>query len=126
MGEDVVSLAAKLAGLKESKSQTETFSFDFDPPDTVDREMENQSEKIHMDLGFTARDVIFATRYEMARKVEDFLARRERSLLMDARASQAVAPKVAKIMAEELNKDDQWVRSEIKDYTDLVKNYILE
>jgi hypothetical protein len=36
-----------------------------------------------------------------------------------------VAPAVATIMAEVLKKDQQWIDQQVKDYSSLVKNYIL-
>ena len=46
--------------------------------------------------------VRFAARYEMARDVEDVLARRSRLLFLDAAESARQAPAVAAILAEEL------------------------
>jgi glycerol-3-phosphate dehydrogenase len=46
--------------------------------------------------------VRFAARFEMARTVEDMLARRSRLLFVDARQAAACADEVAKILAEEL------------------------
>ncbi len=69
--------------------------------------------------------VIWAVRHEMARTVEDFLSRRIRMLLLDARTSLMMAPEVADIMARELNQDPGWIRSQVADYQALVKGYIL-
>lgn len=52
--------------------------------------------------GLTEAMVRFAVRYEMARTVEDVLARRCRVLFLDARAAKAVAPAVAELLAQEL------------------------
>lgn len=52
--------------------------------------------------GLTEAMVRFAVRREMARTVEDVLARRSRLLFLDARQAEAVAPEVAGIVAEEL------------------------
>jgi len=62
----------------------------------------------------------------MARTVEDILARRTRALLLDAEASIAMAPTVARLMAEELNYDDNWVNNQIEDYTKLANEYLLK
>ena len=70
--------------------------------------------------------MIWAVREEMARTVEDFLARRCRWLLLDARSSIEAAPVVAKLMGEELNYRRRWQREQIQDYTELAKGYILE
>jgi glycerol-3-phosphate dehydrogenase len=52
--------------------------------------------------GFTEAMVRFAVRHELARTVEDVLARRSRWLFLDAAAAASVAGAVAGIMAEDL------------------------
>jgi len=49
--------------------------------------------------------VRFAARYEMAREVEDVLARRCRLLFLDAAEAARQADAVAAILAEELGRD---------------------
>lgn len=61
----------------------------------------------------------------MARTVEDFLARRSRALLLDARASIDMAPEVARLMAEELGYDDAWQAEQVAAYDNLAKEYLL-
>ena len=72
-----------------------------------------------------AGEVVWAVRHEMARTVEDFLARRTRSLLLDARASITAAPAVAGIMARELGRDDAWQKAQIAAYNDLAVKYLM-
>jgi glycerol-3-phosphate dehydrogenase len=69
-------------------------------------------------------DVIRAVGEEMARNVEDYLARRTRALILDARATLEAAPKVAAIMAKELGKNDQWQREQVARYRQLVQSYV--
>jgi glycerol-3-phosphate dehydrogenase len=57
--------------------------------------------------------------------VEDYLSRRTRHLLLDARAAVAAAPAVAAVMAETLGRDKGWVEEQVKAFTSLAKNYIL-
>ncbi|MBW1852933.1 MAG: glycerol-3-phosphate dehydrogenase/oxidase [Deltaproteobacteria bacterium] len=83
-------------------------------------------ERLHPDYEFTRADVLWAVRDEMARTVEDFLARRVRALFLDARASMKMAPEVAFLMARELGFDQTWVKSQINQYIELAKGYILE
>lgn len=83
-------------------------------------------ERLHPDYEFTKADVLWAVRDEMARTVEDFLARRVRALFLDARASMKMAPEVAFLMAKELGYDQTWVKSQIDQYVELAKGYILE
>ena len=51
--------------------------------------------------GLSEAMVRFAVRHEMARTVEDVLARRSRLLFLDAREALRVAPEVARLVAEE-------------------------
>jgi glycerol-3-phosphate dehydrogenase len=82
-------------------------------------------ERIHPDLAYLKVEVLWAARHEMARTVEDVLARRVRVLFLDAKKSIEMAPQVAKIMAKELHKDQQWVDQQIEDYTKLAQGYII-
>ncbi len=82
-------------------------------------------EALHPRLTAIAAEVVWAVRHEMARTVEDFLARRTRALLLDARASIAAAPTVAEIMARELNRDDVWQKTQIETYQDLAAKYLM-
>ena len=76
-------------------------------------------------LNIYAAQVIWAVRYEMARTVEDFLSRRVRALLLDAREAILVAPKVATLMAAELGKDKQWEENQVKEFEKVASKYIL-
>ncbi len=79
---------------------------------------------IHPSYTTVAGEVIWAVRFEMARTVEDFLSRRTRILLMDAKAAIEAAPVVAELMAKELNKDKKWVTGQVNDFSAIAKNYI--
>ena len=70
--------------------------------------------------------VLWAVREEMAMTVEDVLSRRVRLLFVDAREAIAAAPKVAAMMARELGRDQAWIDTQVKDFTDLAKTYIFE
>ena len=59
----------------------------------------------------------------MARTVEDVLARRTRALFLDARESIRMAPEVAKIMADELKKDEIWAEKQTAAFIKLAENY---
>jgi len=82
-------------------------------------------EKLHPTLPFVAAEVVWAARNEMARTVEDVLARRTRALLLGARASVDCAPKVAALLARELGRDAAWQKKQIAEYTELAKGYVL-
>ena len=70
-------------------------------------------------------EVVWAVKNEMARTVEDFLARRRRILFLDARAGINMAPEVAKLMASELKKNRRWQKSQIESFQKTAKNYLI-
>jgi glycerol-3-phosphate dehydrogenase len=82
-------------------------------------------EKLHDDLPYIKAEVVWSVRSEMARTVEDFLARRSRALLLDARASIDMADETARLMAEELGRDDAWASEQASAYKALAKEYLL-
>ena len=61
----------------------------------------------------------------MAHKLEDILARRTRCLFLDAYETEKIAPKVAEIMAEVLNKNQEWINEELEQFKLIIKNYQL-
>jgi glycerol-3-phosphate dehydrogenase len=65
-----------------------------------------------------------SVRQEMCMTVEDFLSRRTRSLLLDAKATIESAPVVAAMMAAEMNKDDSWIKEQINTFNTIAKNYL--
>lgn len=81
--------------------------------------------RVHPDDEYTKGEVIWSVRYEMARTVEDILARRTRVLFLDARLAMAMGPEVARLMAEELNKDTEWQTEQVKAFNKVAGNYIL-
>lgn len=82
-------------------------------------------EKMDHRLDFLKAEVVWAVRNEMARTVEDVLARRVRALFMDARAAISMAPLTAEIMAGELGRDAAWQAEQIAEFTKMAHNYIL-
>lgn len=84
------------------------------------------AEKLHTDFDHIGAEVVWSVRHEMARTVEDILARRFRILFLDAAKSMEMAPKVAAIMAEQLAKDDGWVTAQLGRYGKLAKDYLPE
>jgi glycerol-3-phosphate dehydrogenase len=81
-------------------------------------------EPLHPDLPYRVHDVIWAARFEMARTVEDVLARRTRSLFLNARAAQAMAPKVAALLAQELGRDEAWQQQQVRAFEHVAKGYL--
>lgn len=83
-------------------------------------------ERIHPALPYVAAEVVWAVREEMARTVEDVLARRTRAILLGARASIEAAPRVAAIMARELQRDAAWEKRSVEDYTHVAQGHLLQ
>ena len=84
------------------------------------------AQPIHPDYPYTGAEVVWAVREEMAQTVEDFLSRRCRILLLDAKAALHMAPKVAGLMAAELGKDADWIMSELEEFYKLAKKYLIQ
>jgi glycerol-3-phosphate dehydrogenase len=145
MAEDTIEKAIMLGGLPERECVTRHlpihgFRMDIDPyndplaPYGLEKEeilalAEDEdgwngwlTEKLHI----LKAQVAWAVRKEMARTVEDVLARRTRALFLDARESIRIAPEVARLMAKELKRGDEWITSQIKIFNTVAKNYYFE
>ncbi|MCB1908985.1 MAG: glycerol-3-phosphate dehydrogenase/oxidase [Rhodocyclaceae bacterium] len=64
-----------------------------------------------------------AVESEYARSVEDVLARRYRTLFLDAARACAEAPRVARTMADVLGRDSAWVRAQVTEFEALAAGY---
>jgi glycerol-3-phosphate dehydrogenase len=83
------------------------------------------AEKLHPELEYLKAEIVWAVRNEMARTVEDVLSRRVRILFHNARLAVEVAPKVARIIARELNKDQLWIDNQLEKFNKICQKYIL-
>ena len=81
---------------------------------------------LHPRLPFRLREVVWSARYEMARTVEDVLARRTRALFLDARAAIEAAPAVASLLARELHRSEAWKAKDLESFVETAKGYIYE
>jgi glycerol-3-phosphate dehydrogenase len=77
-------------------------------------------------LPYIKAQVIWAVRHEMARTVEDVLARRLRALFLDAQAAIDMAPQVAALMATELGKDGSWQQAQVQAFNNMAQHYLLQ
>ena len=143
MGQDTIDKATLIAGLEERDCITENLSlhgylknvdlddhlyvYGSDAKAIRDLIASNPTmgELLHKDLDFTIAEVVWACREEMALTLDDMLSRRVRALYLDARAAIEMAPAVAGIMANELEKDQEWIDSEVSTFTELAKGYFL-
>ena len=117
MAEDAVTAAASSAGLPARDCATGTLPLAALPA-------AGSREPLHPRLDVRVGEIVSAARHEMARTVADALSRRSRALLLDARASIGIAPRVAAIMAAELRQDTRWQREQVEAFTALAATYL--
>ncbi|WP_457617307.1 glycerol-3-phosphate dehydrogenase/oxidase [Lutibacter sp.] len=142
MGEDAINKMCKLLHFKQKKSTTQHLKIhgykkqvNFKNPlyfyGSDLKKLQQLAEDEHLDaylsrsLHIIKAQVVWGVRFEMARTVEDVLARRTRALFLDAKESVRIAPEVAKLMASELNKDAFWEQKQVNEFKEIAKNYIL-
>jgi len=89
------------------------------------REQPDLGHRLHPSLPYTGAEVLWAARHEMARTVEDVLARRTRALFLNARAALAMAPPVAKLLAQELGRDAAWQSRQIAEFEKTAAGYLV-
>ena len=80
---------------------------------------------LHPALPICGAEVVWAARVEMARTVEDVLARRTRALFLDARAAMAMAPEAARLLARELGRDAAWQQEQVEAFRALAQGYVV-
>ena len=117
MAEDAIDAAAASAGLPARSAATGTLPLAMLPT-------AGSREPLHPRLDVRVGEIVCAARREMARTVADALSRRTRALLLDARASIEIAPRVAAIMAAELRRDTRWQREQVEAFTALAAAYL--
>ena len=144
MAEDVVDRAIGIGNLSPFICKTESlpvhgsmqnidqhdhlYVYGSDREQVVELIKENKTwkGKLHPRYDYLEAEVIWAVRHEMARTVEDVLARRLRLLFLDARAAIAAAPLTAKLMGDELGKDAIWQNEQVASFTELAGKYLLQ
>ncbi|HSI08334.1 MAG TPA: glycerol-3-phosphate dehydrogenase C-terminal domain-containing protein, partial [Rariglobus sp.] len=128
MGEDVINRMEAVAGLPAKASVTAGLAIlgasEGAETAALVEERPELGGLIHPALDYTPADVVRSVRREMARTVEDVLARRTRALVLDAKASIEAAPEVARWMARELGRDPDWVAAQVAAYTALARGYV--
>jgi glycerol-3-phosphate dehydrogenase len=140
MGEDVINRASTLAGLAQTPSKTAELRlhgwvaeakagtewqqvYGSDLPQLLAIEPE-LNKPLHPNLPFQQSEIIWAIRYEMARTLEDLLARRTRGLFLDARATIEAAPLAARLLAQELGHDELWQRKQVAAFDATAERYV--
>jgi glycerol-3-phosphate dehydrogenase len=142
MAEDVIDRAASLCGLSKKASQTaglhlhgwilrpeaesewqQVYGADLPLLDGLAEDPELDG-LLHPELPFRRCEVVWAARHEMARTVEDILARRTRALFLDARASIEAAPVAAHLLARELGRDAAWEQNQVAAFRTVAERYL--
>ncbi len=77
------------------------------------------------ELPYTGAEVVWAARYEMARTLDDVLARRLRALPLNARAAMRMAPETAKLLARETGRNEAWAGEQVRAFRNLAEQYSL-
>lgn len=143
MARDTVDRAAELADLEERPCPTESLNihgyhqhadrfgplryYGADAPalQSLIDDTPGGAERVHPDLPLTKGEILWAAREEMARTVDDALARRSRCLLFNARAAIEAAPAVAAILGDELGRDASWQREQVEAFGEIAKHYVI-
>jgi glycerol-3-phosphate dehydrogenase len=140
MAEDCVDKAAHLAGLKPQVSSTKALCIHGHSNDERAQEYSEYGsdasglrqlvdstpgagDPLAERLPIVAGQAIFAARHEMARTVEDVLARRTRALFLDAESAIGAAPRVAALLAAELNRDAKWQAGQLEQFRLVAEAY---
>jgi glycerol-3-phosphate dehydrogenase len=90
----------------------------------VMRERPELAEYLHPAMPIRGAQVVWAVREEMARKLDDVLARRTRALFLNARAAVVMAPAVARLMARELHQAQSWEVQQLSEFK-LIASYFM-
>ncbi len=142
MAEDVVDRAAAVGGLESRKCATHELALHAAVDTAQDdrlrvygadareiSKLESAQPELARPLGervpVTGAQVVWAAREEMARTVEDVLARRTRVLFLDARDAMTMAPAVARLLAAERAKDAAWESAQVAAFNELASGYLI-
>ncbi len=143
MAEDCVDQAATLANLPDKECLTRTLNIHghhsnaaiFGPLASYGSDASRirglidadatLGQALDAELPYCAAEVVWAAREEMARTVEDILARRTRSLFLNARAAIRMAPRVAALLAHELGRDSKWRDNQVEEFNRVAAGYLV-
>jgi glycerol-3-phosphate dehydrogenase len=112
MGEDVIDRAADLIGPAARPSATHNLR------------LHGADSDSKTSMALTRGFVRHIAREEMARTVEDVLARRWRTLFIDARAAIGAAPMVAEVLGSELNRPAEWRDEQVAAFRKMASGYL--
>ncbi len=142
MAQDMVEKVEKVKSWQKTESKTKKFKIhgykkDVDLNDPLyvygtDKEKilelaqkeQGLDELLSESLQLSRAQVVWAVREEMARTLEDVLARRIRCLFLDAPETMRIAPVVSSIVAKELGKDKAWEEKQVAEFLAMANNYV--
>lgn len=132
MAQDALDAAVQVGGLPQRECRTADLRLHGAVPHAADRygseraevdDLPGAGKVLCANLGLTEAEVRFAVRRELARTVEDVLARRHRALFLDATIAAAAAPAVARLVAQETGRDERWCEAELERFRALAQQY---
>jgi glycerol-3-phosphate dehydrogenase len=107
----------------ESEDHLSPFGLDAKAIREIIRQDQRTAEILVPEHPYTIAEVKWCVRFEMARTVEDVLARRLRLLFLDAESAIKAAPKVARIIGSELHLDEKRIREQLDDFYNIATLY---
>jgi glycerol-3-phosphate dehydrogenase len=82
-------------------------------------------DTLHRELPYVKAEVVWAVRHEMARTIEDVLARRTRALFLNARAALEMAPVVADLMMPDLGWNHATKAKHLSQFREVAANFLV-
>ncbi len=110
---------------EEDVDPLQVYGADAEAIRTLVKDQPDLAERLHPDLPYIAAEVVWAAKAEMARSVEDVLARRTRALFLNARAAVAMAEPVSRLLAAESGRDRAWATEQVAAFRELAKQYMV-
>ena len=141
MAEDCVDHAAVLAHLEERPCVTRdlrihgheagagrpgplaVYGSDTEGLSGMVRERPELAEPLHPALPICGAQVVWAARHEMARTLDDVLARRTRALCLNTRAALEMGAAAARLLAAELGRDEAWAHAQVEEFGRIARTY---
>lgn len=114
MAENVIDLALKKTKLSFVKSKTSNLKI---KNGLID--IDFSKESLSNDFFLSKEMIIHFVNNEMALNLDDIMSRRSRCLFLNIKESIRIAPKVVKIMSNELSKNEVWINEQLKSFYNL-------
>jgi glycerol-3-phosphate dehydrogenase len=144
MGEDTISSAIRAAGFSAAPSHTRdlklhgwqeqadpkaaeadrVYGSDLEEIERLSTEDQTLNQRLHPQLPYRRREIVWAARYEQARTTEDVLARRARALFLNAAAAIEIAPEVSRLLAIELRRDETFRLRDLEKFHEVAQGYM--